>query len=128
MTLSVDQIRDHMAPHVEYPPQAEPTAEFGAHLANTCTGCHRTDFSGGPITGGDPSWPPAPNLTPHADGIAGWTYEQFAAVLRQGKKPDGSEVRAPMSMMVTYGQRMTDVELRALWAYLQSVPPVASKN
>jgi len=126
MTLPVDVIKDHIAPHPEYPPQAQPTAEFGAHLAHTCTGCHGMNLAGGPIVGGDPSWPPAPNLTP--DGMAGWTYEQFVAVLRQGRKSDGSQVRVPMSMMVTFGQRMTDVELRALWAYLQSVPPVASKK
>jgi mono/diheme cytochrome c family protein len=127
LPLSVDQIKDHMSPHPKYPPEAEPTAEFGMHLAATCMGCHGEDLSGGPIAGGDPSWPPASNLTRHPDGTAGWTYDQFAAVLRTGKKPDGTDVRAPMSQMVPYGQQMNDVEVRALWAYIQSVPPVASK-
>jgi mono/diheme cytochrome c family protein len=128
LPLAVDEIPDHMAPHAKYPPPADTTVAFGEHLAGVCTGCHGENLSGGPIAGGDPSWPPAMNLTPHPDGLAGWTFEQFATVLRTGKKPDGTEVRPPMAQVVAYGQHMTDVELHALWAYLQSVPPVPSKK
>ncbi len=120
--LSADRIPDHDRAHAVSPPASEPTAEFGQHLANVCAGCHGTDFGGGPVPGGDPSWPPAANLTPHADGLAGWTYEQFVAALRTAKRPDGSDLRSPMSQVVPYGQRMTDVEIQALWAYLQSRP------
>jgi mono/diheme cytochrome c family protein len=126
MRLAADVIPDHMKPHPVQPPVAEATAAFGRHLTGTCRGCHRQDFTGGPIAGGDPSWPPAANLTPHADGLAGWTYEMFATTLRTGKKPDGTELREPMSEMVPMAQRMTDVELQAIWAYLQSLPPKPS--
>ncbi len=126
--LAVDEIADPMASHAKYPPKAGTTRAFGQHLAATCMGCHGKDLSGGPIPGGDPSWPPAANLTPAADGLAGWTFEQFATVLRTGKKPDGTAVRSPMSKMVAYGKQMTDVELKALWDYVSTVPPVASKK
>ena len=122
LPLSADRIADHDRAHAVSPPTSEPTAEFGRHLANVCAGCHGPDFSGGAVPGGDPSWPPAANLTPHADGLAGWTYEHFVAALRTAKRPDGSDLRPPMSQIVPYGQRMTDVEVQALWAYLQSLP------
>lgn len=127
LPLSVDEIPDHLAPHPRYPPPAEATAAFGKHLAGVCEGCHGPDLSGGPIPGGDPSWPPAMNLTPHADGLAGWSYDQFAAVLRTGERPDGTPLRSPMAGIIGYTQKMTDVEMRALWAYISTLPAVASK-
>ncbi|MFW5920660.1 MAG: hypothetical protein ACOCUS_02380 [Polyangiales bacterium] len=42
------------------------------------------------------------------------------------KRPDGSEIREPMTLVAPYADQMTDVELRALWAYLQSVDPHAT--
>ena len=102
--------------------------EFGEHLAGICTGCHRENLAGGPIAAGDPSWAPARNLTPHSDGLAGWIYEQFIAAMRDGIRPDGTELLMPMSLMLPYARRMTDVEMEALWTYLQSVPAVASPD
>ena len=81
------------------------------------------NFSGGPIAGGDPSWPPARNLTPHETGLAGWTYDDFIRALREGVRPDGTALQPPMSLLVTPAQQMKDVELQALWMYLQSLPP-----
>jgi hypothetical protein len=43
--------------------------------------------------------------------------------MRDMRRPDGSEIRAPMSLMARYTANMTEVELRALWAYLQSLDP-----
>ncbi len=114
--------------HPLLPPVEAPSVEFGKHLANVCTGCHGPDLSGGPIVGGDPSWPPARNLTPDATGLKGWTYEQFVTAISEGKRPDGSGLRAPMSAVVPpMARNMRDVEKQALWAYLQSVPAVAKK-
>ncbi len=96
-----------------------------AHAGPT-TGCQRADLSGGPIAGGDPSWVPARNLTPHADGLAGWTYEQFVAAMRDGMRPNGTTLLLPMTIVLPYARRMTDVEMEALWVYLRSVPPVAN--
>lgn len=125
LPLASEVIASHTAPHPLEPPAVEATAEFGAHLAATCTGCHGEDLSGGRIAGGDPSWPPAANLTPHPDAIGGWTYEDFVTAMRVGQRPDGTAVRLPMTLVLPMAQRMTDVELRALWAYLRSVPAVA---
>ena len=124
--LSADIIPTHTADHLPVPPPAEPTAAFGQHLAGVCTGCHTVSLAGGKIAGGDPSWAAAANLTPHEDGLAGWTFEQFAAVMVAGRKPDGTEVRAPMTFVMPMGQNMTETELRALWEYLQTVPALAT--
>jgi mono/diheme cytochrome c family protein len=119
--LSADIIDAHDRDHRTLPPPAEPTAEFGEHLAGVCTGCHTQSFAGGKIPGGDPAWVAAANLTPHEDGLASWTFEQFAAVMVAGVRPDGTQVRVPMTFVQPMGQNMTETELRALWEYLQTV-------
>lgn len=128
LPLSVDLIESHDTPHRVYPPPEEVSVDFGRHVAGVCMGCHRPDLAGGPIVGGDPSWVPARNLTPHTDGLSGWTYEQFVAAMREGRRPDGSVLRMPMIGVLPYAQKMTEVEMRALWTYLQSVPAVASRE
>lgn len=114
--------------HVSEPPAESASVEFGRHLANVCSGCHGADLSGGPILGGDPSWPPARNLTPDATGLGGWTYAQFVTAIVDGKRPDGTALRAPMATVVPpMARNMRDVERQALWRYLQSVAPVSKK-
>lgn len=124
MRLSAMAAESHQAAHRRLPPPQEKTLEFGAHLAGTCTGCHRADFSGGPIMGGDPSWPPARNLTPHTAALGGWKYEDFVAAMREGRRPDGTSLQAPMVLLTSYARQMKDAEIQAIWAYLQSLPPV----
>ena len=125
MKFSASGIANHSAPHPVRPPAESVSAEFGKHLASVCMGCHGPDFSGGPIAGGDPSWPPARNLTPDTTGLKGWTYDQFVTALAKSQRPDGTAIRPPMTAMASYGQSMTDVERQALWAYLQALPPVS---
>jgi mono/diheme cytochrome c family protein len=125
-TLSADLIGTGGS-HAATPPQTEPTAAFGRHIAGTCMGCHREDLGGGPIVGGDPSWPPAANLT-RGGGIGEWTFAQFSTALRDGKRPDGTALRPPMSGVLPYARNMKDVELEALWGYLKSLPPVAARK
>jgi mono/diheme cytochrome c family protein len=124
MQLSASLIASHTTPHLVYPPAESASADFGKHLTSICMGCHGPDLSGGPIAGGDPSWPPARNLTPDASGLKSWTYDQFVTALTTSRRPDGTALRSPMKEVAGYGQSMTDVERQALWAYLQSVPPV----
>ncbi|MEZ0333420.1 MAG: c-type cytochrome [Gemmatimonadales bacterium] len=128
LPLSADLIGPAAGPHVSTPPETAPTASFGRHVASTCMGCHRDDLGGGPIVGGDPSWPPAANLTPGPGGLGGWTFLQFVTALREGKRPDGTALRAPMVNMMPYAQKMTNVELEALWTYVKSVPAVAARH
>lgn len=125
MGFSADRVENHAAPHPSEPPPAEVSVEFGRHLAGTCTGCHRADFSGGPI-GGDPSWAPAANLTPHGEGLSGWSFADFERAILEGVRPDGTELLAPMNLVLPFANNMTPVEREALWVYLQSLPPVPS--
>lgn len=121
-TFSATERIDHEAEHPATPPEAVVSVEFGRHLAATCVGCHRPNYSGGPIIGGDPSWVDARNITPHEDGLAGWSFEQFVSAMRDMKRPDGSDLRMPMTLTQSFAQQMTDVELEAMWTFLQSVP------
>jgi len=112
---------DHDAPRLVRPPMPAPTAEYGRHLAQVCTGCHGVNFAGGPIVGGDPSWPEAPNLTPDASGLAGWTYEDYARVFREGVSKDGRALRYPMPWQAM--SAMSEVEKQAMFAFFMSLPP-----
>jgi cytochrome c553 len=119
MPISAEEI-DHSRDHALLPPVAEVGVEFGAHVAATCVGCHRTDFSGGPIAQGPPDWPPAGNLTPHEEGLASWSEEDFIRAIREAKRPDGTELLEPMNAVTKLN--ITDIELRAMFAYLKQLP------
>jgi len=102
-------------------PEEGRTVEFGAYMATSCVGCHGPSFSGGKVPGGDPSWPPAANLTPHSSGLAGWGFADFEAFAKTGRTPDGRTLDAsvmPWPLLGAY----TEDELPALWMYLQALP------
>lgn len=103
-------------------PTPGPTAEYGAYLAVSCTGCHGEGLSGGTIPGVPPNWPQAANITLHESGIAGWTEDDFMRALREGIRPDGSEINGEF-MPIRLTKQATDDEIRAMWAYLQTVSP-----
>ena len=111
---------NHAKPHRAEPPATAPSAEFGEHLAQTCKGCHGQHLSGGKVAG-DPSMPFVANITPDESGLERWSEADFVRAMRQGLRPDGSTISQAMPWK-SYGQ-MYDVELQALWAYLQTVPP-----
>lgn len=99
-------------------PEAGVTHEYGAHLARACQGCHGANLAGaasGPA--------PAPNLTPHATGLGPWTEEDFRRAMREGLRPDSSEISEAMPWKAF--RAMTDAELAALWLHLRSIPAVA---
>lgn len=123
--LSAEMI-DHAAT-VPKAPSVGPTAEYGAYLATGCVGCHGMGYSGGKIPGTPPDWPAAANITPHETGIGNWTYEQYEILMRTGVRPDGREVD-PQFMPWPVTNHMTDDELQAIWAYLQSLPPKEAGN
>ena len=101
-----------------------PTAAYGHYLAANCMGCHNSSLSGGKIAEGPPNWPPAANLTPGpGSAITHWTEAQFVQTLRTRRAPDG-HVLSPV--MPDFVQHMSDTELNALWAYLQTLPPKAT--
>lgn len=120
VTFAFDKI-EHGAVRSTATPSA--TVAWGQVLLTTCTGCHGPGLSGGPIPGGDPSWLPARNLTPHETGLASWTQADFFTAIREGRRPDGTAINLPMPWQAYAGLSDTDIE--AMWLYLQTVPPKA---
>jgi hypothetical protein len=64
------------------------------------------------------------NLTPDpATGLGSWTEEMFIKTLRLGKhQGEGRDLLPPMILQGV--RRASDEDLRAIWAYLQSIPPI----
>ncbi len=100
------------------------TVDYGRYVAASCTGCHGANLSGGKIEVGPPDWPPAANLTPHADGrLAKWSEDDFLKAIRTQKRPDGGPINPVMPAAFA---GMDDIELKAIWMYLKSLPAVAT--
>ena len=84
-----------------------------------CGSCHTPNYSGGRKTGGILS----ANLTPDTEtGLGNWTEDQIVEALRNGKRPDGSDVRPPMGVFFYRG--LSDTDAHAIAAYLHQVPAV----
>jgi mono/diheme cytochrome c family protein len=111
---------DHSLPPAQ-PVPAAVNAQHGAYIANACIGCHGEHLSGGKIPGGPPDWPAAANLTP-GDGSALVRYPDaaaFAAMLRSGKRPDGSAIQVMPFESIS---KINDLDVQALYAFLKTVP------
>ena len=106
------------------PPPADTTVEYGHYLAEIggCTGCHGPGLSGGAIPGAPPEMKPAANITPEA--IGSWTEADFFKALREGVRPNGTPIDTN-SMPVPMTREMTDIETKAIFLYLKTVPPKA---
>jgi mono/diheme cytochrome c family protein len=116
---------------------AGPSVERGRYIvtaASDCVGCHTMrsmvdgSFTGPKLAGGG-TFPVegepgkvlvSPNLTPDpkTGRIAHWTEDQFVARFRQGK------VLPKTYMPWGAVSRMTEDDLRSVYRYLQSLPPV----
>jgi mono/diheme cytochrome c family protein len=122
--LAADEINHETVQAASVTPEI--SVSYGKYLIANCVGCHGPNLSGGKIPGGPPHWPAAANLTPEASTrISKWTEAQFVSVLRTHQRPDGTQLDPVMP--AAYAQ-MTDVELKALWAYLKSIPPAATAS
>ena len=75
-----------------------PSAEYGAYLAPLCTSCHGLNV--GPMQAYD-------------------TLDKFVAMMRTGRRPDGSAIDASMPFLAF--RNFDDAELAALYAHLR--PP-----
>lgn len=93
------------------------SVEYGAYLANVCTGCHRPNFQGGPSLM-DPKFPAVPALTA-GSASSFWSREQFITALTTGKLPDGRQMEA-LHMPWTAFAHFSPLECDALYAFLQS--------
>lgn len=126
-------------PKIERPAH-QPTVELGRYVAmvGECWQCHTEGFDksklskpglfGGGFELRDPEGRTlfGPNLTPDPTGLGGrgWSEAQFLSVMRDGVTPDGRVLRWPMPRY----RYSDDIELRALWKYLASVPKVERQN
>jgi hypothetical protein len=71
----------------------------------------------------------AANLTPDKEtGLGEWTEEAFIQTLRTGKhqgQPNGRQILPPMPWEMI--RQAHDSDLKAIWAYLRSIPPVKNQ-
>ena len=67
------------------------------------------------------------NLTPDPDtGLGRWTAETFIAALRTGRhEGKGRPILPPMPYRMI--RTLTDEDLRSIFAYLQSLPPIRNR-
>ena len=113
---------DHDAPP---PPTVKPdiSIEYGRYLVSiACVECHGDDLSGG----NDPG--EGMNITTGGN-LGRWTEAEFIHTIRTGRTPDGdwldrSEGGFPQRRL----GRLTDHELRAIWLYIHSLPPVQKQT
>ena len=118
--LQIDHHAAHMAAMT-----VSASADYGRYLAQSCTGCHTEHFTGGHVPGTPPDFPNAQNITSDpVHGIGKWSKMDFYTALRSGKRPDGSAINPfmPWKAFAT----MSEMELDALWAFLQTVPAASS--
>lgn len=115
------------------PAPAPSSAARGAYMFAMagCAGCH-TRKGGTPLAGGREIPSPfgifvSPNITPDsATGIGGWTEADFVRAMTLGLSPDGRHYY-PAFPYGSYS-RMTLDDLRDLWAYLRTIPPVTGRT
>lgn len=68
-----------------------------------------------------------PNISSDVqNGIGGWTLAEFAAAVRQGVSPEGTHYY-PAFPYAAYN-KMSDADLVSLWAFVQTLPPVATPS
>lgn len=102
-------------------------------IAGDCATCHASVGKGDEtLLGGGRSLETAfgefnmPNISSHReDGIGAWSLDQFIMAMREGVIP-GKGNAYPAFPYTSY-QRMTANDLRDLFAYMQTLPPVAGK-
>jgi mono/diheme cytochrome c family protein len=111
---------------------AQGDAKRGEYLAKAggCVGCHTEEKEGAvPFAGGRALKTPfgtfyGPNITPDKKaGIGSWTEADFIRALRQGDRPDGSNY-FPAFPYPSF-TKITEGDMRDLWAYLRTLPPSA---
>lgn len=109
-------------------------AKRGEYLAKAggCLGCHTVEPQEGskqkpvPYAGGRALKTPfgtfyGPNITPHpAAGIGKWSEADFMRAMREGRRPDGANY-FPAFPYPSF-TKITDGDLRDLWAYLRTLP------
>jgi len=107
----------------------------GEYLVNlsVCSECHTPRKQGRPNAtmkfGGGQSFDPSgkivsPNITPDATGIGNYTEDMFVKVMRTGYV--GKRQLSTVMPWQFYGGQ-TDEDLKAMYAYLRTLPPVSHR-
>lgn len=110
----------------------DPLVEKGKYLAlaGNCVSCH-TRPDGEPYAGGLAMKTPyaflgdihSTNITPDPEtGIGTWTEEQFIRAMQTGVAADGSHLLP--AFPYTSFTKVTDDDLKAIYAFLKTLPPV----
>ena len=121
-------------------PSADDKVAYGKYLATaaSCIECHtkfdKGEFVGAPFEGGrefpfpDGTILRSANITPHATGIGTWSedmfvlkFKQYADSLYQPQKIAAGQFQSIMPW--TMYAHMTEQDIRAIYAYLQTVTP-----
>ncbi len=117
----------------QVPQDGEAAAKRGELLFNVggCASCH-TAKDGPALAGGYELKTPfgtfhPPNITPDPEnGLGAWSEADFVRAMKEGVSPDGDPYY-PAFPYTSY-THMTDADVKALWAYLQTVEPVAQPS
>jgi mono/diheme cytochrome c family protein len=109
---------------------AQGDARRGEYIskAGGCVGCHTAATKdAAPYAGGRALNTPfgtffGPNITPHPiAGLGRWSEADFIGAMRHGRRPDGANY-FPAFPYPAF-TRISDGDLRDLWAYLRTVSP-----
>jgi mono/diheme cytochrome c family protein len=98
--------------------------------AGNCVTCHTAPggelFAGGRAFHTDFGTIYSTNITPHPEaGLGGWTEAQFVRAMRDGVSADGTHLYP--AFPYTAFAKVSDEDLREIFAYLKSIPPSAAR-
>jgi mono/diheme cytochrome c family protein len=123
----IDLVRDasEKIAHSRPPDPAIPASAgvaHGAYVARICMGCHGDTLAGGRTAETPPDDPVPANLTPGEGSVMPRydSLEKFTAMMRSGRRPDGSAVRMPFDSLAAFN----DTDLAAIYAYLNTLSPL----
>ena len=117
----------------------DPMLQRGQYLVEALAHCGECHTPRNPIGGMDASrWLAGavtpngkgrvPNITPHKDGIGGWSEKDIAYSLESGFTPEFDSFGSNMADVVENMAKLPKSDLEAITAYLKNVTPVAKGN
>lgn len=139
MTIRALTIAGALAAGLSMTAAAETPVERGRYLVESiagCGNCHSLQNANGQIpgrelAGGPPMREPvfeahAPNITPDREsGLGAWSDDEIVRAIREGVSRDGRVMGPPMPFWLYRG--IADDDVKAMVAYLRTVPAVANK-